>query len=237
MILGRNKPAKNAASESGADKPAAALSTVPAAEGGAQPREAAGGELPSVPNSEVLDAAAAGGGEPAGERAGTRLQRAQQLSAAGRFREAAELFESCLAEDPDDLDPLLGLGSALLALGQFEPAERELRRALKAAPERAEVHRQLGLTLSKRGVYAAAAAELRRSIELDPADASAHLILGEALNQLGEADAAVAALEESLRLDAANGRAFYALGIAFDRKGDPARAAEMYRRSRELSQK
>jgi Flp pilus assembly protein TadD len=38
-----------------------------------------------------------------------------------------------------------------------------------------------------------------------------------------------------LQLQPENGKAFYALGIAFDRTGQPERAAEMYRRSREVT--
>ncbi|MBD0321056.1 MAG: tetratricopeptide repeat protein, partial [Gemmatimonadetes bacterium] len=50
-------------------------------------------------------------------------------------------------------------------------------------------------------------------------------------------DAAIEALEEVARLQPDNSRAYYAMGIAYDRKGNPERAAEMYRLSREHTNK
>ena len=70
--------------------------------------------------------------------------------------------------------------------------------------------------------------------ELDRDHVPAAVTLGEALNHTGESEAAVEALEHAIALQPDNSRAFYALGIAYDRKGQPERAAEMYRRSREV---
>ncbi len=162
-------------------------------------------------------------------------ERAERLVRAGHVAEAAELYAALVADDPEDVSALLGLGSALLALSRYEGAERELRRALRLAPEMSKVRYQLGLTHFKRGVYSSAVAELRRAIELDAGNPAAYLLLGEALNQLGEPDAAIEALEQVLQLQPDSPRAHYALGIAYDRKSQPERATAMYRRFRELS--
>lgn len=160
---------------------------------------------------------------------------AERLMTEGRFAEAADLYTAAVASDSEDVSAILGLGAALRGLGQYEASEREIRRALRMTPGSAEVHYQLGLTLYRRGVYAAATSELRQAGELDPGHAPARLLLGEAFNQMGDADAAIRALEDVTRLQPGNERAYYALGIAYDRKGHPDRAAEMYRRSRELA--
>jgi tetratricopeptide (TPR) repeat protein len=159
---------------------------------------------------------------------------ANKRAAAGDFRGAAELYRAAAEANPGDIPALLGLGAALLALGQYEAAEREIRRALRVAPDEPAVHLQLGVALFKRAVYSAAAVALRRTVELDPACMQAYLLLGESHNQLNEPDDAIAALEQVVKSES-NPRAFYALGIAYDRKGQPERAAEMYRRSRELA--
>jgi tetratricopeptide (TPR) repeat protein len=189
------------------------------------------GGAQSGPNGQVVegviaDAVSAGAGGPHAA--------ANKRASAGDYQGAAELYRVAAAADPADIPALLGLGAALLGLGQYEAAEREIRRALRVAPEEPAVHLQLGVALFKRAVYAAAAASLRRTVELDPACIKAYLLLGESHNQLNEPDDAIAALEQVVRAES-NPRAYYALGIAYDRKGQPERAAEMYRRSRELT--
>lgn len=173
--------------------------------------------------ADAVSAAAGGPHAAASERAST-----------GDYQGAAELYRAAAEADPADIPALLGLGAALLGLGQYEAAEREIRRALRVAPEEPAVHLQLGVALFKRAVYSAAAVALRRTVDLDPNCIKAYLLLGESHNQLNEPDDAIAALEQVVRAES-NPRAFYALGIAYDRKGQPERAAEMYRRSRELT--
>jgi len=157
-----------------------------------------------------------------------------EFFARGNLAGAVDYFHSILATHSEDVEALLGLGTAYLAQGQYDAAERELRKALRLAPNRMDLNYQLSMTLFRRGNYAAAANQLRRVVELDNDHASALVFLGEALNHTGEGDAAIEALERAVRLQPENGRAFYALGIAHDRKGQPERAAEMYRRSREV---
>jgi tetratricopeptide (TPR) repeat protein len=166
-----------------------------------------------------------------------RLDRADELAAAGSPAEAAEAYSAVLAASPDYVRAVTGLGAALAAQRKFDAAEKELRRAQRLAPDSFEVHLQLGTALYKKGVYAAAATALRRAVELDGSSVAAYLILGEALNQMAESDAAIEALEEVARLQPDNSRAYYAMGIAYDRKGNPERAAEMYRLSREHTNK
>jgi tetratricopeptide (TPR) repeat protein len=174
----------------------------------------------------IADAVSAGAAGPHEE--------ANARAVAGDYHGAVQLYRAAADDDPDDVPALLGLGAALLALGQYDAAEKEIRRALKVAPERSDVHLQLGLALYKRALYPGAALAFRRTVELDPDCTQAYLLLGESHNQLGEPDDAIAALEQVVRAGP-HARAFYALGIAYDRKGQPERAAEMYRRSREVA--
>jgi len=164
----------------------------------------------------------------------SRLDRADELAAAGMHPEAAEAYTAVLAASADHVRAITGLGVALAAQRKFDAAEKELRRAQRLAPDSFDVHLQLGVALYKKGVYAAAATALRRAVELDGSSVLAYLTLGEALNQMAEPDAAIEALEEAVRLQPDNHRAFYAMGIAYDRKANPERAAEMYRLSREV---
>jgi Tfp pilus assembly protein PilF len=205
-----------------------------------------GSAAESNPDDEVVGTGVADssgksvGGAAAEARAGSesladeRIARAEELLVSGNPALAAEQFRAALQLDPGSVPAMIGLGGVYLTLAQYDAAEKEYRKALRLAPNTAELHHHLGLTLYRRGVYSGAAQQLRRAIELDREHAPSYLILGEALNQVGEIDAAIDALEDALRLQPESGRAFYALGIAYDRKGQPDRAAEMYRRSREV---
>jgi tetratricopeptide (TPR) repeat protein len=208
--------------------------------------EADGEELPAGSQAEATPAVrgprraparAAVAEPPLDEATLSRLERADELAAAGMHPEAAEAYAAVTAVSPDHVRALTGLGAALAAQRKFDAGEKELRRAQRLAPDSFDVHLQLGIALYKKGVYAAAATALRRAVELDDSSVAAYLTLGEALNQMAEPDAAIEALEEAVRLQPDNHRAFYAMGIAYDRKGNPDRAAEMYRLSREAQQR
>lgn len=192
--------------------------------------EAGGGMVES-------EATGVAGGDTAAPSAGpgaARLARAAAAAAAGAHQEALEHYHAALAADPANVDAMLGIGNEHLALSQYDAAEKEYRKALRLSANHPEVNYQLGLTLHRRGVYAGAAQQLRRVIEIDPEHVMAHIVMGEALNQAGDIDGAIDALETAVALNPQSGRAYYALGIAYDRKSQHERAAEMYRRSREV---
>jgi tetratricopeptide (TPR) repeat protein len=72
---------------------------------------------------------------------------------------------------------------------------------------------------------------------LNPESPISFYYLGECANRLGRAEDAVEALERTIELEPESDRAYRTLGILFDRMRQPDRAAEMYRRSRELKKK
>ena len=84
------------------------------------------------------------------------------------------LFEQALAIEPDYVDALIALGSALQLRGAFlaEPdavvrSRALLEQAIALAPERADAHVRLGQALATAGETDAAEAAIRRGLALD----------------------------------------------------------------------
>ena len=155
----------------------------------------------------------------------------------GHHELALEQFEAARALDPDGVEVLVNLASALGSLGRFDDAERELGRAQILAPAEIAVRSGLGILCFRRGLYDQAEAELRWVCDQDPEHGPAHFYRGEALNRLGRMDEALDILERAARLQPNNYRTFYTMGILFDRKNLREEAAAMYRKARELQER
>jgi tetratricopeptide (TPR) repeat protein len=73
-------------------------------------------------------------------------QAADYLVDAGSPRRAADTYRQLLADDPNNVALLSGLGRAELAAGDYGPAQRAFVRAFRLAPDNAEVRHGLELT-------------------------------------------------------------------------------------------
>ena len=90
------------------------------------------------------------------------LGRAETALYAGRYDEAAGRFEQALAEKPDSVEAVVGLGIAKYRLGALDEAERRFTEAQRRAPELPVPHLYLGLIALRRGHGPAAEEILRR---------------------------------------------------------------------------
>jgi len=92
----------------------------------------------------------------------------------GRYDEAAARFQAVLAEDPNRLEALIGLGRAQYKLGAWNEAIDVLERAAAAAPRHAGTRLFLGLAYLQRGDEGRADEHLTvyRDLRPDPRTAS-----------------------------------------------------------------
>jgi Flp pilus assembly protein TadD len=90
------------------------------------------------------------------------LGRAETALYAGRYDEAAGRFQEALAEKPDSVEALTGLGIARYRLGTLDEAERAFTEVAGRAPELPVPHLYLGLIALLRARDAAAGETLRR---------------------------------------------------------------------------
>jgi Tfp pilus assembly protein PilF len=92
--------------------------------------------------------------------------------------DAVAMFRRALATEPNYVDALVNLSSALQASGAFDEASVAFERALRLIPEQPESLFRLGHVLQTQGRTADAAAQYKRAIRLQPDFAPALCNLG-----------------------------------------------------------
>src|ERR1700733_5217470 len=75
------------------------------------------------------------------------IQRARDLQQAGRFVEAADLYQQILLADPMHFEPLYSLAMIAVQTGQLEEAQLLLNKAMKLNPGFAEGWSARGVVL------------------------------------------------------------------------------------------
>lgn len=147
---------------------------------------------------------------------------------AGRFADAARLYEAVLARDPADADALNLLGAASDAAGDPGRAVALIGQAL-AVRETAAARSNLGMALAHLGRHEEAVAHCRRAIALRPDDAAARINLAVSLQALGRFREAERACRAALALSPGDPRALDNLGralLALDRAEEAIAAHE-----------
>src|SRR5688572_1621340 len=112
------------------------------------------------------------------------LQRATQLHAAGKLREAEALYRQVLQREPMNPDALHHLGLVALQAGQPEPGIELMRRSSAIKPTVGYYYMYLGSALSAVGHFQEAVDAFQRGVQLNPNDAGAYHSLGLAHEKL-----------------------------------------------------
>jgi Flp pilus assembly protein TadD len=159
------------------------------------------------------------------------------LDAEGNHQGALAELDRALEIESENGTLLVNRGALLGAMGRYAAAERDLKKVLRVEPSHAEALFNLGVVMTKKGLWGEAVPHLKRAVELEPQRAAAHYYLGEALNHVDDLTGALAAYQRAAELQPSNPRALYGLGIIYDRLARPDDAAQMYRRSREVSRR
>ena len=97
------------------------------------------------------------------------------------FQRIAREYESIIADNPREVEPLLLYGKFLDWFGDRAGARDQFVRAYRIAPATAVVQQQLGVFFAEEGDFGRALAHYLRAIELEPEEAVYHADLGELL--------------------------------------------------------
>ncbi|MCC5806177.1 MAG: hypothetical protein JJU00_07590 [Opitutales bacterium] len=97
------------------------------------------------------------------------------------FQRIAREYESVIADNPREVEPLLLYGKFLDWFGDRDGARDQFITAYRLAPETAVVQQQLGVYFAEEGDFGRALAHYLRAIELEPEQAVYHADLGELL--------------------------------------------------------
>ncbi len=129
---------------------------------------------------------------------------------AGRYQEAADFFETCLAGTKDStlrrlarffsVQSHAALGLDALEAGDVGKAEIAFRSALDLQPAYPDLHCLYARALAARGDVAGQERELRMAMEINPLYADAALRLGQLAYARGDRDAAVAMVATAVRV-------------------------------------
>ncbi|MEX3956104.1 tetratricopeptide repeat protein [Trinickia sp. EG282A] len=153
---------------------------------------------------------------------------------AGRFAEAAAIYEQILAVDPEHPDALHLLGLVAYHLGDYPWAMDLIMRALSHR-ESEVFYGNLGNVLAARGMKAAAIESFCQAIVLKPDYVPAQNNLGNLLRESGQLAAAVECFKSVIRLQPDYAEAHNNLANTLVDLGELDAAIDHYRRAIELS--
>jgi tetratricopeptide (TPR) repeat protein len=111
---------------------------------------------------------------------------------AGRFDDAAALYERAVFLRPDSADVHNDLGLVFVAQGRIDEAVTHLERALVLSPDHVHAHTNLGAARAQQGKLDEAAAHHQRALAIDPGYAQAHVQMGNVLTYQGRFEDAMA---------------------------------------------
>jgi protein O-GlcNAc transferase len=162
--------------------------------------------------------------------AGDILREAEALHRQGRAREAKALYERILAQDPNDLGALQGLGVLAAQTGQFQIAGSLLERAATLGPREPEVHFHRGNLFNRMELAEQALAAYDQAIALKPDHAAAHANRGAVLGKMDRGEEAIEALDRAIAAAPDFVMAHFNRGNALQQAGQLAGAVESYDR-------
>jgi predicted TPR repeat methyltransferase len=154
----------------------------------------------------------------------------EQLFAAKRFAEAAQIFRSASALSP--ADPILwtNAGTALDCAGSFPEAAACLERSLELARDQADTWLLLGFVRKKTGDLAGTEIAYRSAIKVEPKSAVAWQCLGLLKDEQRECTTAIEYLSKAVELGASDPAVLANLGKLHYQIGEIPKASEIYKR-------
>lgn len=180
----------------------------------------------------------------------TMYMKAMQLfyvSGEASLRQAMELLENAIANDPTFVRAIAGLSTAwfLIASHHYEDWEESLkkaelfaRKAIELGPDCDEAHAALSQVFHSNDRFEEAVSEARKAIQINPNASDAHFLLG--MNDffiLGRQDSGLKELEKGRELDPLSAGSASILAQAYDLTGRGTEALKLLLKLRDLDPK
>lgn len=158
-----------------------------------------------------------------------QLEKAKQLTGAGRHDQAIEIYTAFLAKDPKGNPPVYYyLGKSLFGSGDLARAEQAFRQALELQPKMRGCHFYLGNIAVKNEDYTTAVTEFEGELALSPESDSVLLNLGQARAKAGDTDGALAAFQKAVQVNPEKSEAYLQMAGIYEQRGEKDKAEEMY---------
>jgi tetratricopeptide (TPR) repeat protein len=167
----------------------------------------------------------------------SNLQQARLLAIEGRHKEALEIYDRILNEEPKNIKVLLNKGLSLYRLGKHEAAIEYYDKALRIEPNRIEAIVQKGLALSRLRIALESESCFNKAAQLTPlpGDFEGFLSKGIALNRLKRHEEAIVQLDKALQFNPGHDRALVNKGISLHKLGRYAEANLSYDKALEIN--
>lgn len=153
----------------------------------------------------------------------------------GRLTELALRYQRVLAEQPANLQALVGMSALAQASGQKEAAVQMAAAAVAAAPSALYAWIALGQALAAASRFEEAERAYAQALHIDGASPLLRLAMGEWKTACGRAEEAIAEFNHALARRPAWAAAHLGLGNALARLGRPAEALASYEKAMELA--
>ncbi len=154
----------------------------------------------------------------------------------GKTREAINLLENLIKNDPDKPELMLYLASFYEENEEFYKAEKVLEKAIKIDPKNVELHFRLGVIYDKWDKKEAAIESMKTVISLEPHNANALNYVGYIYAELGiNLDEAERLIKEALKHSPDDGYITDSLGWVYYRKGRYKDALKLLKRAVDLA--
>lgn len=174
---------------------------------------------------------AKGGQDAAEQSSGPSLEAALQHHQAGRFSEAAAIYQDVLQTDPSHADALHLLGLIALQVGQNATAADLIGRAIAASPTNPVYFSSLGSVRKAQGNLDAAVESYRKALALKPDFSEAHYNLGLVFQSQEKHAAAIEHYRNALAINPDYADAYGNLGAVYHLQGRMDEAIECYQKA------
>ena len=118
----------------------------------------------------------------------------------GNFKEAEQLYNSLLKDEPKNLIARNNLGALLIHLNRLNEAEKNYKEIIEFKPDNTEAYNNLGVALDKLGKLDEAETSYRKAIEFKPDYVEAHNNLCSTLRKLRKLDEAESSGRKAIKL-------------------------------------
>jgi tetratricopeptide (TPR) repeat protein len=172
------------------------------------------------------------------DEAPTRLMLAQALIQMQRAREGIAEARRVLEAQPNNVDALMLLSSALMGSNQINPPKEALvaaQRAVQLQPKMARTHVQLAEVLMMQRQFDQAREEADEAVRLEPKLAAAHMIRGMALMNSKDYEGATQSFQSAIRQDRTMAPAHFGLAQALSELHRPDEALEAVNKAQQLN--
>ncbi|MFH1670400.1 MAG: hypothetical protein ABIA92_02335 [Patescibacteria group bacterium] len=142
-----------------------------------------------------------------------RLEKAEQLKMMCKHKEALEILEELLIEDPQNISALEEVADNELSLEHFNRASKAAKRAIALDKDSYTGYYILGFLHSRKEEWPEALKELQKANMLKPNNPEILRCLGWALFNGGQRTQGIVTLERSLNLDCENPLTLCDLGV------------------------